>query len=402
MSIPFVLIGTLVCVQRLRNAGLAPGWVVLFFLVPLNLILFIFLASWPERKTEERVGASEVQESGLKAFLDRTVPQSQLGAAAMGLGLTVLASIVGALFCVNVIEAYGVAVFLGTPFFLGFSSAVLYSYHERRTRLDLYGIAGTAVIIFAALLLVLAVEGLLCIAMAAPLAGVAAMMGAEVAYQLQGRADQPHPPRVSFSGLLALGLLSMPALGTVERVALMSTHDTPHETIYDVVTSRTVAAPPEAVWRELVAFSTIPEPTEWYFRAGIAYPIKAEIVGQGVGAVRYCRFQTGAFVEPITVWEPGRRLAFDVAAQPLPMIELTPYRHLDTPHLDGFFLSKRGEFRLEELPNGHTRLTGTTWYVNRLHPVGYWNLFTQPILHAIHERVLNHIVHEAERGDAAH
>jgi hypothetical protein len=35
--------------------------------------------------------------------------------------------------------------------------------------------------------------------------------------------------------------------------------------------------------------------------------------------VRYCVFSTGPFVEPITVWEPGRRLGFDVAQQPPPM-----------------------------------------------------------------------------------
>ena len=35
----------------------------------------------------------------------------------------------------------------------------------------------------------------------------------------------------------------------------------------------TIAATPEQVWKHVVAFSEIcPNPTEWYFRAGIAYP----------------------------------------------------------------------------------------------------------------------------------
>lgn len=49
--------------------------------------------------------------------------------------------------------------------------------------------------------------------------------------------------------------------------------------------------------------SEIPPPVEWIFRAGIAYPIRAEMRGSGSGAERYCVFSTGAFVEPIQAWD---------------------------------------------------------------------------------------------------
>ena len=57
----------------------------------------------------------------------------------------------------------------------------------------------------------------------------------------------------------------------------------------------------------------------------MACPISAEIEGKGVGAVRHCIFTTGAFVEPITVWDEPNTLAFDVTEQPPPMKELSPY-----------------------------------------------------------------------------
>jgi len=72
----------------------------------------------------------------------------------------------------------------------------------------------------------------------------------------------------------------------------------------------------------------IAPPTEWIFRAGIAYPMRAEIVGNGQGAERRCVFSTGAFVEPIEVWDEPRRLKLQSLA---PMQEWTPYSHIEPP-----------------------------------------------------------------------
>src|SRR5258708_23553608 len=96
-----------------------------------------------------------------------------------------------------------------------------------------------------------------------------------------------------------------------------------------------VNAPPEKVWNQVVAFAEIPPPTELLFRAGIAYPIRAEISGHGVGAVRHCIFSTGPFLEPIEVWDEPRLLKFGVTANPAPLNELSPYRDIQPPHLRG-------------------------------------------------------------------
>jgi hypothetical protein len=134
------------------------------------------------------------------------------------------------------------------------------------------------------------------------------------------------------------------------------------------------------------------------FTAGVAYPTHAEIVGSGIGAVRHCNFSTGTFVEPIKVWDPPHRLAFAVTEQPSPMRELSPY-DIHPPHLDHYLVSRRGEFRLDPLPDGRTRLTGTTWYTNRMWPSAYWYQWSDYIIHKIHRRVLVHIkeLSEAEK-----
>ena len=80
------------------------------------------------------------------------------------------------------------------------------------------------------------------------------------------------------------------------------------------------------------------------------------------------------------------------------MRELSPYPNLHPRHLDGYFRSRRGEFRLIPLPNGRTRLEGSTWYELELYPLAYWRPLTDAVVHAIHDRVLEHIKMLAERG----
>ncbi|MBK7945761.1 MAG: hypothetical protein IPJ85_10820 [Flavobacteriales bacterium] len=95
-----------------------------------------------------------------------------------------------------------------------------------------------------------------------------------------------------------------------------------------------------------------------------------------------------------------RLLAFDVAEDPPPMTELSIYDHIDAPHIDGFFRSRRGQFKLEVKPDGSTALEGTTWYTHSIWPTWYWKLWSDAILHRIHGRVLEHIKADAERHGA--
>ena len=165
-------------------------------------------------------------------------------------------------------------------------------------------------------------------------------------------------------------------------------------TLHEVRSAVIIDATPAQIWPHVVAFRALPEPTALAFRLGIAYPRYARIEGSGVGAVRYCVFSTGPFVEPITAWEPGRRLAFDVVRSPDPMRELTPYARIGPPHLDGYLRSERGEFRLVALPDGRTRLEGSTWYRLSLAPEPYWQVIADHLIHTIHLTVLNHIADE--------
>jgi len=150
------------------------------------------------------------------------------------------------------------------------------------------------------------------------------------------------------------------------------------------------------VWQKVVAFPDLPEPAEIYFRMGLAYPTSATITGTGAEAERRCHFSTGTFVEPIEIWDEPRLLKFAVSHSPPPMRELSIYDNVHAPHLDGFLVSRAGQFRLVALDGGKTFLEGTTWYQNDMAPGAYWRVWSDAIIHRIHLRVLRHIQRLAE------
>jgi hypothetical protein len=172
--------------------------------------------------------------------------------------------------------------------------------------------------------------------------------------------------------------------------------------IYEVRTQMEIAAPPPVVWRRLVTFPTLPPPHEWPFRLGIAFPIRSQLHGEGIGAQRECQFSSGQFAEPIVGWDENRRLRFTIAEAPLLMEEWSPWGHISTRHIDEhYFRAHDAEFTLTPLPNGNTLLTGVSRYENRMWPSAYWRLWTDAIVHDIHLRVFR-FVKETSETDQAH
>jgi len=280
------------------------------------------------------------------------------------------------------LRTYGIQVFLVTPFVMGAVTGYLLSRGSSPTRRQTAGVIGVVFGLVTVGILLFAFEGIVCLVMAAPLAIPFALVGGFIGQSFAERREGPRR--------MLLSLLVLPAGTMVDSQTL------PDRDLHQVLSVVEIDAPADKVWQNVIEFPALPEPTEWWFRAGLAYPRYASIEGRGVGAVRYCVFSTGPFVEPITVWEPGRRLAFNVTSFPEPMRELSPYRGVHPPHLDGYLRSRRGEFRLIPLAGGRTRLEGRTWYELDMAPAIYWEGITDAVIHSIHRRVLDHIKRESE------
>jgi hypothetical protein len=382
LSLPFIFAGLVLTLRRLRMLRW-PLWLTALFFAPvLNLVFFAVLVAVSVRPPGADAGEAESPGSG-RPPVGRT--RAALLAIAVSAGMAVPVVVFGTI----VLQGYGLALFVGLPFCMGMIAALIHGARSPRSLSDCISVSLLASLLCGIAILALAIEGAICLVMAAPIAAVLATFGGLVGYVIQrGRHT------------VGTGRICAAAWSVLPLAMLAERADPRTPPVIEARSSVIVSAPPAALWRHVVAFSELPPPAEAVFRAGIAYPIRARIEGRGVGAVRYCEFSTGAFVEPITAWEEGRRLAFDVASQPHPMHEWSPYRGLKPPHLDGFFRSRRGEFRLTAMEDGTTRLEGSTWYEQNIWPNRYWRLWSDHLIHRIHDRVLRHIRAEAERDFA--
>ena len=342
--LPFVAIGVTLTVRRAMDAGRSP-WLSILFLVPyVNYALMATLSVLPshthrrERPASAPSRMSDSTARGLSGFAGVLV-----AVVAVGVG-------------VSTIQSYGGWLFIVTPFAVGASTAYLYNRGRQVTPGETVSLVLMTALMAGITLFLVALEGAICLVMAMPLAIPLALLGGMV-----GRWAATSDPRQTSPAMFML--LALPLTAAIEPASGHVMHEVRSSVIID--------AAPDAVWPHVVAFREIPDPTDWVFRAGVAYPVRARIDGSGVGAVRYCVFSTGSFIEPITQWEPGRRLSFDVVDSPAPMNELSLYRHVSPPHLHGYLRPKRGEFRFIGLADGRTRLEGSTWYEIEMAPEAY-------------------------------
>lgn len=355
IAIPFVWFGIAMTLLRLRDIGAHPIWTAGFFVPVLNVVLFAVLSILPPR-ARKRTATPAVESAFLAVLI----------AAAF--------AVVVAALSLFVFEQYGFGLFVGLPFCIGFIAALIDARRAPGSKAKPLITAYAATLLVGGVFLAVAWEGIVCLLMAAPLAIVEVALGVLFANAVCKRTQLANAS-MFIPALLPLLIAGEAAVKPVART-------------YEVRSSIDIDAPPGVVWNHVIAFPEITEEPELMFRAGIAYPLRAHIVGR----TRYCEFNTGAFVEPIDVWDAPHRLAFRVSQNPEPMRELSPWGRIDAPHLHGFLVSKRGQFELLPLDGGRrTRLIGTTWYQHNLWPAAYWRLWSDEIIHRIHMRVLCHI-----------
>ena len=377
-SLPFIYIGIALTIKRLHSLNWPLYSSILFFIPFINLLFFCLLSILP--KAEKGLNSK-----ANKAWLDRIIPRRKVSCAALSASLNgILATLIIFIsLSLGLGQDYGWGFFVGLPFTMGLASAVTYGHHEKRSVKGSLGVAILSVVFASLFLFLLAIEGIICLAMAAPIALPLSALGGWVGYLIQNRPQTPNPS-------LAIFLTTFLLMGFEEK-------SLPPSPLLSVRSEVIVNAPPEKVWNNVVTFSELPPADDWLFDLGIACPTCATIEGTGVGAIRYCNFTTGPFVEPITVWDEPNVLAFDVTKQPAPMKELSPY-DIHPPHLDGHLQSKRGEFRLERIDGDRTRLTGTTWYKHNMWPAFYWKIWSDFLIGRIHDRVLQHVKNLSEES----
>lgn len=351
--------------RRAANAGQS-GWIAATAFVPaFQIIVIAYLSAIPPHGT-----STTARIEGSRQPLDwRIAVQGMLG----GAGVTLFTVVVGAL----IFGAYGYGMFVVGPLMIGAVTAYVANRKNDIGEARTFGLVVCAAGLGAIALIAVALEGAICIILASPLVAGMALLGGLLGRKVAlSRYAKPRHTAMS------VAILPM---------VFLAEHVLPPSATFEASHSVEVAAPADKVWQSLIHMDAIAERPSLPFRLGVAYPIGGTILGSGVGAKRLGEFSTGVAVERVTQWDAGKVLAFEVLRDPPAMREMSPYRHVNAPHVVGYFHTTTTTFTLTPLASGGTRVTLRTDHELKLDPVLYWLPLARWVVDQDDARVLRYL-----------
>ena len=174
---------------------------------------------------------------------------------------------------IGIFKEYGWTVFLVIPFIIGFLPPFINGKLSKISKKESYRLSFLTLGIVLIGLLIFAIEGMICIAMSLPLIALLVWFGSYLGFKANsGKWINPTNTTI---GLLIICISSM-SFDYVNEP----------ENLIPVRTKVIVNSNIENVWKNVVTFDKINEPTDWIFKTGISYPTDATIKGTGIGAIR--------------------------------------------------------------------------------------------------------------------
>ena len=241
-----------------------------------------------------------------------------------------------------------------------------------------------------ALSIVVLREGVICVILLAPLWIVSGLVGAEITWRLRRR--------VRDGRAYSLALFALP-LATMQVEPYLPL---PVDTA-TVTRSIVVHATPEQLWPLMRGIPDVhPGEGGWNLTQdviGVPRPLGARLVGSGIGADRYARWQHDiAFRERITEWRPGRALGWRFIFDDVAGWGYTD-RHLMPD--SGYLTVVSGGYETTALAPGLTRLTLHTDYRLRTPVNFYGELWGELFLGDLENNLLTLLKHRAETTPVA-
>jgi hypothetical protein len=278
-------------------------------------------------------------------------------------------------------RAYGWGLFVLTPFVVGFTTGYLVNRRELQTVKTTNGLVLVAAALGCFGLILFALEGMICLVLAAPLAALLAIAGGALGRRTARLGKGPSGP-VYCVALLPL-MFAADAISPPD--AMMLTDE-----------SIVIDAPASRVWQAVTSDDPIREPPTLVGRLGLAYPERGHLAGKGVGAARSGYFSTGVARERVTEWREDRTLGFVVLKQPPAMTEMSPYRRVHAPHVNGYFETGETRFEIEPLGGQRSRLTILAAHRLKIDPILYWEPIARWAASSNTRRVLRDLKTKAE------
>ncbi len=276
------------------------------------------------------------------------------------------------------------------PFALGFL-AVFFAETKQAQRLWTWFLLPWVPLAAALVAMMLTVlEGLICVVMFAPiglvLASIGGVLGGLAARFLSTRRSKG----LTVACVAVLPFFMVPGEGQVLY----------HLEMRGVENVVDIHAPVAVVWQNIERVPPIHKdelPPSWSRRIGFPDPIEATLSHEGVGGVREASFEGGVlFIETVDTWEPERRLAFSIRANRIPKETLDEHVTVGGPYFDVL----RGEYRLEPLANGMTRV-----HLSSQHRIStdfnwYAHLWTDAVMADLQRNILSVIRQRCEKTDS--
>jgi hypothetical protein len=280
-----------------------------------------------------------------------------------------------------VFRAYGWGLFVLTPLVVGFTTGFLVNRPELQSMRATNALVLLSAGLGCAGLILFALEGLICLILASPLAALLAIAGGALGRRAGRIGKDPMGP------LYCVALL--PAMFAFDALYPPAVTINSEESIL-------IEASAPAVWQAVISDEPIRERATLAGRLGLAYPERAQVSGKGVGATRVGYFSTGEAQERITGWEENKLLRFEVLSQPPAMKEMSPYEHVHAPHVVGYFETGETQFELEAIGDHQTRLIIRAAHRLGIDPVIYWEPIARWAISSNSQRVLRDLKVKAE------
>ena len=247
-------------------------------------------------------------------------------------------------------------------------------------------------IIALCLSLILKIEGIICVLMAAPVILIMSGLGAVLFHTISRTMDE-RLERRSMMTLLLLPVILGPIEGSFEPATLGAVTESLME----------IAAPLDTVWKNIIRVRKIEKdeiPMSLSTFMGFPDPVEATLSHEGIGGVRRASFKGNVvFTETIDEWEDKRKLSFTIVANTAEIPPTTMDEHMIVG--GKYFNVLRGTYEIEDLGNGRCLLKLTSNHVATTHLNTYADLWGRILMQDIQTRILKVIRKRCESGGAA-
>ena len=261
------------------------------------------------------------------------------------------------------LDTLGIALFVATPLTVGIIAGFISSWRQ------MWQLLAVLLAVPSLVLLFVGIEGLLCVALAAPLLGAVMLLGYGIGQLLQ-RFRKTDDAR-DFHAALWLPAAVFLVTSAVEQ--FLGIEFLPNQT----TSSIQLKEAPEKVFAAIVHVDSVLAEPHWLHVLGLPRPLASHLDTLAVGAHRKCYLSDGLIDERILSFNTPHSISMDMGGATMGRAWLR---------------LMEDEYHLEASIDGGTRITHTTQFASNLRPRAYWAAVERYTVRAQHQVVFDNLL----------